>query len=300
MNGVMTWTPGPPREVGHGQRLLEVLAFWAVWVGIGEAITGAGWELAGDAEYVSSADISWYLVIGIPLVAVFQLWVRRRPIRDLWVRDGQPLGRRLASRMAVLTLLLSIYPLYSVIKTIVDAPEGELAGIFFYGSMAAIGAGAAAWAFLHFNRQTWRYLLLCLATAGVIGIVVSVVSDLKTLTGPTADRPGEDIIWGLESFLLYLTTTMVMEEVAFRGAFDSHAHHDGDLHGIWTAIFVSVLWALWHGPLVGWDQFLGAILFMGPMGTFLSIWWRKSGNLQVSGTTHSLADAVRNATGGTP
>ena len=298
MNGVLTWTPGAPREVGHGRRILEVLGFWAVWVGIGELITGTGWELPGDAHYVSNNDIWWYLVIGIPLVAGFQLFVRQRPIRDLWVRDGQALGRPLVTRMAVLALALSIYPLYSLVKTIIE--NGEASGILFYGSIATIGAAAAAWAFLHFKRQTWRYLVFCLLTAGVIGIVVSVATDFRTLTGPTADRPAEDLRWGIESFLLYVPTGMVLEEVAFRGTLDSHAHHEGDRYAIWTAIFVSVLWALWHGPLVGWDQFLGAILFMGPMGTFLSIWWRRSGNLEVSGVTHALSDAVRNATGGTP
>jgi membrane protease YdiL (CAAX protease family) len=297
---IVTWTPGPPREVGHGRRLLEVLAFWLVWIGLGELLTGTGWELGGDAKYVSGADISWYLVMGIPLVAIFQLWVRRRPLRDLWVRDGRPLGSRMGSRMLILAALLSIYPLYSLVKTIVDAPEGEVAGIFFYGSIATIGAGAAAWAFLHFDRQTWRYLLLCLATAGVIGIVFTVATDLKTLTSPTANRPAEDLWWGVQSFLLYVPTVMVIEEVAFRGALDSHAHHEGDRHGIWTAIYVSCLWGLWHGPLVGWEQFIGLVIFMGPMGTFLSIWWRRSGNLEVSGVTHAFSDAVRNATGNTP
>lgn len=300
MSRVITWTPGPPREVGHAQRILEVFAFWLVWIGIGELITGTGWEVSGGAKYVSAADINWYLVIGIPLVAVFQLWVRRRPLRDLWVRDGRPLGRALVSRMLVLALLLAIYPVYELIKTIADSSEGEVSGIFYFGSIAGIGAGAAAWALLHFDRQTWRYLLLCMATAGVIGVLFTLLSDIKTLTHPTATRPGEDAIWGLLSFLQYVPTVMVMEEVAFRGALDSHAHHDGDRHGIWTAIFVSVLWALWHGPLVGWEQAIGAILFMGSMGTFLSIWWRRSGNLEVSGLTHAFSDAFRNATGGTP
>jgi|SRR5829696_7763171 len=300
MNGVLTWTPGPPREVGHGQRLLEVLGFWVVWIGIGELITGTGWELGGGAKYVSSGDIFWYLLSGIPLVAVFQLWVRRRPLRDLWVRDGRPLGRSLASRLLVLALLLSIYPTYSLVKTIVDAPEGEVAGICFYGSIATIGAGAAAWAFLHFNRQTWRYLGLCMLTAGAIGVFFGIATDLKALSSPTADRPAEDLWWGVQSFLLYVPTVMVMEEVAFRGALDSHAHHDGDRRGVLTAIYVSCLWGLWHGPLIGWDQFIGALIFMAPMGTFLSIWWRRSGNLEVTGVTHAFSDAVRNATGGTP
>jgi membrane protease YdiL (CAAX protease family) len=104
----------------------------------------------------------------------------------------------------------------------------------------------------------------------------------------------------VQSFLLYIATTMVMEEVAFRGAFDSHAHHEGDHHGWWTAILVSVMWGCWHLPMVGWAAAPNAIISMGAMGTFLSIWWRKSGNLGVTSTTHALADAIRNAIGGTP
>jgi membrane protease YdiL (CAAX protease family) len=35
-------------------------------------------------------------------------------------------------------------------------------------------------------------------------------------------------------------------------------------------------------------------------GIVLSIYWRKSGNLGVSGGAHALNDSVRNATVGTP
>jgi membrane protease YdiL (CAAX protease family) len=140
--------------------------------------------------------------------------------------------------MIVHAVLLSVYPLYSLVKTIVDALEGEVAGILFYGSISTIGAGAAAWAFLHFDRQTWGYLFFCLLTAGAIGIFFGVVTDLKALSQPTADHPAEDLWRGVQSFLLYVPTVMVMEEVAFRGALDSHAHHEGDRHGIWTAIYV--------------------------------------------------------------
>lgn len=298
MNGVFTWTPGPPREVPAGRRLLEVLAFVAVWIGIGELITGGtGWSLPGDAKYVSNADIQWYLVIGIPLVAGFQLFVRRRPLRDLWVRDGQPVVNRVALR--ALVVAIAIYPLFSLIKTFADPPSGEAAAAFYFAA-ATCGAAAAAWAFMHFDRQTWHYLGLCMATAGVIGVVPDLLFEIRTLTHPTATSPSSDFLQFAESFLLLVPVVMVMEEVAFRGALDSHAHHEGDRHGIWTALYVSALWGLWHAPLVGWDQFIGLVLFQGAMGVFLSIWWRKSGNLEVSGTTHAFADAVRNATSGTP
>jgi hypothetical protein len=39
---------------------------------------------------------------------------------------------------------------------------------------------------------------------------------------------------------------------------------------------------------------------MVPVGIFLSIWWRRSHNLGVSGFTHAFIDSVRNAFGEIP
>jgi hypothetical protein len=80
---------------------------------------------------VSNADIQWYLVIGIPLVAGFQLFVRRRPLRDLWVRDGQPVVNRVA--LQALVVAIAIYPLFSLIKTFTDPPSGEAGGVLLRG-----------------------------------------------------------------------------------------------------------------------------------------------------------------------
>lgn len=279
------------RRVGHGRRLLEVVAFVGIWIGIGELLD----TNPDSSSFLWKAQI--YLLIGIPLVAAFQLWVRRRPIPELWVRNGQPVARRVAFR--ILAAALAIYPLYSVIKVIVDQPNGVLAQFLFFVA-AASGAIAAAYAFTHFSRETWRYLCLCLATAGVIGALPYLIGDVDTISHPTAHQAKTDLLFGIESLLLYLTTVMVMEEVAFRGAFDSHAHHQGDRFGILTAIFVSALWGAWHAPLVGWDHIVGLVVYQGAVGTFLSIWWRKSGNLEVSGTTHAVIDAIRNASGQFP
>jgi membrane protease YdiL (CAAX protease family) len=37
-----------------------------------------------------------------------------------------------------------------------------------------------------------------------------------------------------------------------------------------------------------------------PMGIFLSIYWRRSGNLAVPGVTHAVSDSVRNVLVGVP
>jgi hypothetical protein len=55
------------------RRLVEGFAFIAAWVGL-------GYLFPGSAEA--------YLLMGIPLTTVFQVLVRRRPLRELWVREG--------------------------------------------------------------------------------------------------------------------------------------------------------------------------------------------------------------------
>src|SRR3712207_9098132 len=49
-----------------------------------------------------------YLVLSIPLIAGFQLFVRKRPINDLWVRGGPGLSlRRVSLKVAILAILLA-------------------------------------------------------------------------------------------------------------------------------------------------------------------------------------------------
>ncbi len=95
----------------------------------------------------------------------------------------------------------------------------------------------------------------------------------------------------------------MIEEVWFRGVLDSHLHHPGESRGIASAICVSALWGLWHYPPtenpLGFPSFLktvGELLLVHVLiGTFLSTYWRRSGNLFVTGSVHALIDAVRNA-----
>jgi membrane protease YdiL (CAAX protease family) len=251
----------------------------------------------GGSDTASASTLNWYLLVGVPLVVAFQLRVRRRPLIELWMRDG---GRGIFKPVLFRVLLAAavIFPVYLAIKSLGDSLP---ASFVVYGLVSIVGAGGFAYAYIHFNSSTLKYLALCLATAGVIGVVPEVIHDFTAQAShPLATSPSGDIWVFWASLLTYLPALYVMEEVAFRGCFDSHIHEQGDRHGVWTAIYVSALWGAWHGPIIGWSHLPALVISMGVIGTFLSIYWRKSGNLGVSATTHALIDSVRNAAGLAP
>ena len=280
---------------------VEVLAFVGVWIVAG--------LLLDMSPYT-------YLLLGIPLTAGFQLFVRKRPIKDLWVRGGPGLSLRGVSlKLAILAILLAIAPFVNLVINVVS---GQGLDTILYALAAIVGAGAAAYALGQFRRETWRYLVLCLATAGLLGVLLfaaPVVADwYKASTAlPTGGRLGPTALDGIKSMLLLIPVVFVMEEVAFRGAIDSHVRHPGESHGIGatiygiaSAIMVSILWGIWHypvTPLPGVSVFEHVYLvahFEVVVGPFLSLFWRRSGNLMVPGFAHATMDSVRNALGGTP
>ena len=275
-------------EAGWVRRWIEVAVFVAIWVAAGELL-----HMSGDV----------YLLFGIPLTAAFQLLVRRKPIKDLWVRDGPDLSLRTVNFK--LAIPLAIIPFYHVIVSIV---KGQGIGYFLYAVAAIIGAGAAAYALGQFVPRTWLYLGLCVSTAGLIGILIFLAHAFQaaTLAHPTGVHLRPNVLEGIDSFLLYVPALFLMEEVAFRGALDSHVRHPGEGHGvsstiygIASALFVSVLWGLWHHPIIPgpiWEL-LPLQVIVGP---FLSLFWRRSGNLMVPGFAHALIDSVRNALVGLP
>jgi len=99
--------PAAPDDRSRLRRFIEVTAFWLVYIGLGEAL-GLG---------PSQGEIETYLLLGFPLVILFQVLV---------VTDS-------------------------------DAASFAIA----YAIIATVGAGAAAYAFGLFRRETWRYLFLC-------------------------------------------------------------------------------------------------------------------------------------------
>ena len=295
-----------PRS-GLIRRWVEALAFVGVWMAAG--------LLLDMSTYA-------YLLFGIPLTVGFQLFVRKRPIEDLWVRGGPGLSlRRVSLKLAILAILLAIMPF---IYLVINVVRGQGLDFIFYLLAAIVGAGAAAYALGQFRRETWRYLGLCLATAGLLGVLLFIGprmlaawSDVSTAL-PTGGRLGQDTLLGIEQLLLLIPVVFMMEEVAFRGAIDSHVRHPGErqglessaVYGVVSAIGVSVLWGVWHYPVVPLPPQLAhasviehvvlVAYFEVAVGPLLSLFWRRSGNLMVPGFAHATMDSVRNALGETP
>ena len=249
------------------------------------------WVAAG---YRFRLSVSAYQLLGVVLVAAFQLLVRRRAMRTLWIREGPAF--RLDARGWGMAACLAVCPLFHLVR---DLRTGASATSALVHAAALVGSIPAAYALRAFRRSTLRMLLACLAIPGGVGIVM--MSGGALLSGHVADRlPLERLAIGLDSFLLYLPLVFVFEEVSFRGAFDAHVQHPGERRGWETAVWVSVLWGLWHVPVTLGAAPLPALIANNVfvcvvIGVPFSIFWRRSGNLGVTGVTHALVDAVRNA-----
>jgi membrane protease YdiL (CAAX protease family) len=96
----------------------------------------------------------------------------------------------------------------------------------------------------------------------------------------------------------------VLEEVAFRGSIDSEVYEPTDQRedrASWiSAIFVSLLWGLWHLPIVPKAEAVplaGVMLSLAAIhtavGVPLSIWCRRSGTLLMPAAAHTFIDAYR-------
>jgi membrane protease YdiL (CAAX protease family) len=273
----------------RSRRIAEAVGFVVVWIAIGLIFH------LGDSLNRQSI----YLVIGIPLTIVFQLLVRKRPLQELWVRNGPRLELRTIFVPVVIVLL--VVPVYLLVR---DIDEGI--GFVLYDLALLVGAVGIGYAAKQFVDATWRDLAQCLLTAGLIGTLAALdVYANVTTAHPFAsafDAPAlRDFFVSLGT---YIPAMFVVEEVWFRGALDSHIHHPGEEHGLLTAALVSLLWSWWHVPITVDQGVMKSLLtlpiVMVPMGIFLSIYWRRSGNLAVPGFAHAFSDAVRNILVGVP
>jgi membrane protease YdiL (CAAX protease family) len=119
---------------------------------------------------------------------------------------------------------------------------------------------------------------------------------LPLLAGKSEFYP--DYIRAIKSLLTYIPVAFVVEEVVFRGMLDTYIHSSKKVIGVWSALFISVLWGLWHLPLSAdgskpiWFVALGSMT-ISLWGIILSIFWRRTGNIAVPGFSHAFADAIR-------
>jgi membrane protease YdiL (CAAX protease family) len=268
---------------GRIRRAAEITVFVAIWI-----VLGLGFHLSANA----------YSLLGIPLTVLFQWFVRRAALRSLWVRDAPPF--RLGLSGTVVATGLATLPVFALVQLFRARPDWVIGGWLLAATCGAIPAG---YAIRNLGRAAVVPFISCLATAGVLGVLVFAVVFIRNHGGHVSLV--SRLQTGGTSFLLYLPAVFVIEEVSFRGLLDAHLHRPDEPGGILTAIYVSILWGLWHYPVVPHGARLITIITQllivhVPIGVPLSIYWRRSGNLAVPAFTHAFIDAVRNALIGVP
>ena len=204
------------------------------------------------AAYIGAAlllqlDANTYLLLSMPVTLLFQVLVRRKPIRGLWLFDAPPF--RIDATWLLFFVLLAAFPALWAVQGIQrqDWPSAA------YNTVAVLGAAAAAYALRAFDRTTLGHLKRCLLTAGALGVGLMALSAIVRFDPASLAQPiplGSLRAFAI-SMLQYVPISFMVEEVLFRGAIDGYLHEtDAEPDkGTFSAYYVSTLWALWHLPL---------------------------------------------------
>lgn len=269
--------PAAVRVTSGRRRAIEAAAFVAVWM-------TAGWLLPIGSN--------GYLLLGIPLTVVFQVLVRRRPLRELYAagRTRPALGKR----GVVTAVALAIVPGWYAVR-VVGTGEWTLLGWYLAAIAGAVCAAYSLRAISLVAMLRSAALPLAIGSGGfafTFGLVhIAYGKPLPVLAA---------IIAVVRFGALYYPASFVLEEVTFRGSLDAHLHHEGEPGGWCSAIFVSVLWGLWHLPVVSNGpsfplQLLQMVVVHVLFGVPFSLAWRRTRNLAGPALAHAVNDAVRNA-----
>ena len=262
-----------------GRRYVECAAFVAIWMACGFALP---------------VNANEYLLLGVPLLAVFQLMVRRRPLAELWVRDAPAFALRWPAPVFAAGLAgLPAYELGSSMRT------GQLGSTEGWLLCCLAGAGLAAFAIREQRGPALRQAAPAFVAAIAVGCALIAYAAMESGGSPAV--PLFRVRFLLTQFLFYFPVCFVLEEVAFRGALDAHvAPSDAARPGVWiSAIFVSGLWGVWHLPLAGANgssaqTALTLVAAHALVGVPLSFCWRRGGTLALPAAAHALIDAYRN------
>jgi membrane protease YdiL (CAAX protease family) len=272
-------------SAGSFRRYLEAAVFVAVWM-------LCGW--------LFRLEDNLYQFLGVPLLVLFQLGVRRRRLSELWLRDPeQPL--RLDRWAVALALVFSVVPAFVLTQMLSRVPWIESA----YGLCVVAGSIAAGLTIRSQSVSTLRRGLPFFGLTLLIGFALMVLLALLLGLSPVPSLTRAPLI--IRDILVLFAVTFVLEEVAFRGGLDTHVFPYGieakSRARVWvSAIFVSLLWAIWHIPpqfLYGEGTFAEVLttnlIVEILIGVPLSFTWRKSGSLVLPALAHALIDAYRNS-----
>jgi hypothetical protein len=152
---------------------------------------------------------NFHLLLGIPLVLAFEVFIRRRPIADLWVRDAPraPIDRKTIA-IGIILVLLAHPALTQQVAAGAPAWDMRIAiGLFAAGAVGATYAVRA----LRVDRRTWIYT--CLAT--VLGFAWMLLSTLTDGT-PKAERIGDFLTRTSGMLAYYLSNRQAADGIGCR------------------------------------------------------------------------------------
>jgi len=254
------------------------------------------WMLVGVVLHLG---VEAYLLAGVPLMIVFQRFVRRRPIRAAWVFDAS--AAVLDTRALVLGLAAAAVPVVRLATAL--AGERPLpAGVALW-ALAAVAGGLAAGVALRAQRaEALRQALPTIVVTLLSFLFMFSLGAFVAHRGRTGLPAASDIADALVQAVLYFDVSFVLEEVAFRGVLDPYLLGDErGTNAAWaSAVVGSALWGLWHVPIAlapgsaDAIALLRLVLFHVGLGAMLCFVARLSGTLAPSAAVHGLADAFRN------
>jgi hypothetical protein len=269
----------PPAN--EGRRYAVVTAVVAIWMALGW-IFGIG----GDA----------YLLLGVPLLWVFQRFVAQRPLLEVWF--AEPGRFTLPWWGWLVAAAFMVQPVHNLITW---QNPGWTTRLWLV--CATVGAVPLAWSIARCTRQQWWELGMCLAAAGAVGALTLGLGYL--MHSHSSRTITERLIEGLRSLALYLPVCFMIEEVFFRGGLDSFLTRGGTRTPWISAFYLSALWGWWHLPVVTLQPAnrLAQLMVLAValplvhcgVGALFSIFWRRSGLLLVPVFAHAFIDALRNA-----
>jgi membrane protease YdiL (CAAX protease family) len=222
--------------------------------------------------------------------------VLHRPTAAMWVRAASAF--RLDRRGAMIAAALMIIPLFDL----VDAIGSGNVPVTLWLVCCLGGCIAAAFSLQSLRRAIFsRSTMTSFALAVAAG--VTVMAAAANAHGHSVIVAREGWLSFLAQILIYFPALFVLEEVAFRGMLD-RCFDDANTSRVryWaSAVFVAILWGLWHWPIVGQiGQRGGPAALLSLVGVHvligvpLAITWRTSGNLALPAVAHALIDAYRN------
>ncbi len=271
------------------------------------------WVLVGWPLCTMTGESNLYVLLGVPIVLLFQRFVRKRPLRELWLgaRSEAPAAPVHGGSAIPWTIALAAVPVAAVVYSILrNEPASAL-----YGFLAAVGAVPLAYALRRVRAQDVPALLRHAALPVAVGMGLLVVAAIFGRSRVDQSTPRALLVL-LTSFAIYAPAVCLVEEPFFRGALDAHATRpkktqpDGPSRDRWpSAIWVAVLWGIWNLPTLpprllfrgDFSDFLVAVgstfVFHAVLGVFLSLARRRSATLVVPVFAHALVDATRVALG---